>query len=206
MTRLLFLISTLCLFSSIAIAGVGQPVINIFMADSGPDPICLMVIPDGSGSAMTDAKTDFGGSADATITVEILDQTELPVADFPAEDIWLESDDGGLAPCRGGTIADNPTNAIGRTTISGALRAGGWSLSMTKVFVNGDSNTNPQNLSLVFNSPDINGDLLVNLSDVQLFAGDFYGSYHFRSDLAFDNVINLSDIVPLSRSLGATCP
>ena len=72
--------------------------------------------------------------------------------------------------------------------------------------INGAAVYTQLGVGLRFNSPDINGDLLVNLSDVQLFAGDFFGSYHFRSDLAYDNVVNLSDIVPLSRSLGATCP
>jgi hypothetical protein len=56
-----------------------------------------------------------------------------------------------------------------------------------------------------FNSPDINGDLSVNLSDVPDFAADFFGAYDYRSDFNWDNVINLSDIVFMAQSLGVAC-
>ena len=60
---------------------------------------------------------------------------------------------------------------------------------------------------MAFNSPDLNGDRMVNLSDVQIFASDFFGGvYMFRSDLYYDNMVNLSDIVQLSRGVGANCP
>ena len=59
---------------------------------------------------------------------------------------------------------------------------------------------------LRLNSSDIDGNGTVNLSDVQLFATDFYGSYDYRSDFVWDGVVNLSDIVPLARAMGADCP
>jgi hypothetical protein len=42
-------------------------------------------------------------------------------------------------------------------------------------------------------SPDLTGDLLVNLADLVLFATD-YLAYNQRSDLQGDGVINLSDL------------
>ena len=206
MTRLLFLISTLCLFSSIAIAGIGEYEVSYDMAYSGPEVLGLMVVPDGSGPDFTEAQSAYSGTFDASISLLFLDGLGIPVSGFPAEDMWLVSDDSGMVSCPGGTIADGPTNATGQATFSRAMKAGGWSNGLTLLVVNGAEVYTQPGVALHINSPDINGDLLVNLSDVQLFAGDFYGSYHFRSDLAFDNVINLSDIVPLSRALGATCP
>jgi hypothetical protein len=61
-------------------------------------------------------------------------------------------------------------------------------------------------LELYFNSPDINGDLLVNLTDVVLFSQDMAGPYNYRSDFNFDNTVNLSDHVILVQAMGATCP
>ena len=61
-------------------------------------------------------------------------------------------------------------------------------------------------LSSYFNSPDINGDLAVNLSDVVLFSQDRYGDYNYRSDFNFDGVVNLSDQIILVGALGVGCP
>lgn len=60
--------------------------------------------------------------------------------------------------------------------------------------------------ALYFNSPDINGDLHINLSDVSLFAADIYRSYDYRSDFNWDGAVNLSDIVFMATGLGASCP
>ena len=80
-------------------------------------------------------------------------------------------------------------------------------LLLTVVMVNGAALTSSAGLPIAHNSADINADGLVNLSDVQLFAADFYDvSYNFRSDLAFDAVVNLSDIVPLAQAFGGACP
>ena len=61
-------------------------------------------------------------------------------------------------------------------------------------------------VDLGFNSPDINGDLLVNLTDVQTFTADYYGGYLFRSDFHRDGIVNLSDLAPLAYAIGAACP
>jgi hypothetical protein len=56
------------------------------------------------------------------------------------------------------------------------------------------------------NSPDLNGDLAVNLTDVSHFVGSFFGTYDYASDFQWDGVINLSDIVLLAQGLGSECP
>jgi len=56
-----------------------------------------------------------------------------------------------------------------------------------------------------FNSPDISGDLKVNLADIQLFAGDFFGDYDYRSDFNWDGVVNLSDIGFMAQAVGSAC-
>jgi len=61
-------------------------------------------------------------------------------------------------------------------------------------------------VEIYFNSPDINGDLMVSLSDNGMFTMDLYGSYSYRSDFNFDGVINLSDLGIFSGSYGISCP
>jgi hypothetical protein len=59
--------------------------------------------------------------------------------------------------------------------------------------------------ALYVNSPDINGDLVVDLSDIALFSSDLNGTYNYRSDFNYDGNVNLSDIGVLSAGMGATC-
>ena len=58
-----------------------------------------------------------------------------------------------------------------------------------------------------YNSPDINGDLIVNLTDISLFAVDFFGAvYMYRSDFNYDGAINLTDLAMLAPTIGVPCP
>ncbi|MBU2502334.1 hypothetical protein KJ682_13460 [bacterium] len=57
-----------------------------------------------------------------------------------------------------------------------------------------------------YNSPDISGDLQVNLMDVGLFASDYFGAYSFRADLVPDGVLSLSDVGRFAMALGSMCP
>jgi hypothetical protein len=61
-------------------------------------------------------------------------------------------------------------------------------------------------VSLGYNSPDLNGDLVVNLTDLALFAGDFFGPYVLRSDLYRDSQINLQDLAVFAQGFSASCP
>ena len=112
---------------------------------------------------------------------------------------------GDLNVCPGGSVADANTDNEGRTTISGALSAGGWTDDGLRVYVSGTPVG--QNLPIEVTSPDINADRQVNLSDVGLFATDFAsGGYAFRSDFNFDQILNISDVGIFARHVGDQCP
>ena len=130
---------------------------------------------------------------------------------FPAEDIWLESDNDGLAICAGGSIADAPTDALGQTYWERSLRAGGRADPLAGgglgVIVNGDRTTTPALVRITVVSPDLNGDLAVNLVDVALFAGDYLaGTAARRSDFYWDGILNLLDLSILASLYGSNCP
>lgn len=171
----------------------------------GPETAVLFNLPDGSGSAFTAASI---GSAvvDATVTVTVLDAVGNPMVHFPFEDLWLESADGGMAVCPGGSAADDFTDEAGETTWVHPLLAGGSSQALTQVFISGSPLQSSVGLRINFNSADINGDATVNLVDLGLFAQDFFGPYAFRSDFLLDGVINLADVGMFASSLGANCP
>ncbi len=186
--------------------GYGWELSYAVRAYTGPETAVAMVLPDGSGSPLT-AAAILGGAVDASITLYLIDGTGLPVADFPREDLWLESADGGLAMCGTGAIADANTNANGEAFWVQPLRAGGASEALTVVLINGAALVSSAGLAISYNSPDINGDGAVNLTDVPLFAGDFYGgAYAFRSDFYYDGTVNLSDVVQMALGFGSACP
>ncbi len=166
-------------------------------------------LPNGLGTTFANARST-GGVVNATITLTVLDGGGVPVANFSANDMWLEKEvvasTGNFAACTGGTTADLNTNASGVTTWAAPLRAGGWSTSKTLVVINGAALTSNTGLVLRHNSADINGDGNANLSDIPLFVADFYGAYSFRSDLLFDGIVNLSDIPRVASGVGAVCP
>jgi len=168
----------------------------------------LLNIPDGSGSPVTEARTADGTVVDATIHLTIITfcNGDEPVVGFPAEDMWLESMGGGMVPCIGGTTADYATDQDGHTQWSLPLMAGGWDEGNCRVMVNGMTLGDPGGLTLNFNSPDIDGNRVVNLTDLAFFSQDYWGGYTFRSDLHRDGVINLSDVSVYAEARGKSCP
>jgi len=180
------------------------------LAYPGAGALSLFNLPDGSGNPLTQAYlvNSPGGQAtlvDGTITLTLLDGNINPVSDFPLEDIWLRSTDGGMAPCIGGTNPDYNTDPFGQTVWQAPLMAGGSSLAFMQVSVNGQLIQGP-GLPLAVNSADINGDLVVGLPDIVAFASDYFGSYGFRSDFHCDGALNLSDLGKFASGMGTRCP
>lgn len=176
-------------------------------------PASLFSLPSGGGRPFAQALTQGGGTVDATLVMVLWsDQPGWgdPVPFFPAEDMWLATNDGLLAPCNGGTIADANTDATGRTVWAAPLAAGGrcdvGSGDRLLVMVNGEVAADLTALGLRLNSADLNGDGLVNLADVGLFVSDLYGAYAYRSDFFWDGVVNISDAGFMSTGLGSQCP
>ncbi len=178
-------------------------------APAGVTPV-LYNLPNGAGARFTQAARPGGATVDATITLTAYDAGMSPVANVPATEMWLETEivsgTGNFVACIGGTLADGPTNDQGVTHWVQPLHAGGWSTSRTLVVINGSPLVTNTGLVLRHNSADLNGDGVVNLADVPLFAADLSGSYRFRSDLQYDGVVNLSDIPKLAGAMGAGCP
>ena len=199
----------------------GAPEIQVIVTTNLNGPVSLLSRPDGTGRPLTQAQAWDGipGSspvlADATITVRLVDGASAPVVGFPAEGIRVVSQAGGWAECPSNRLtADAPTDANGLTTISGALFAGGHSATgeLMQVVVDDPTvttTTYPNGLAgleIFVNSPDINRDLDVNLSDVGAFAAAFAGVYDYAADYIWNGQLNLSDVGQLAAALGATCP
>lgn len=163
--------------------------------------------PDGGGTPLTQAHRIGGAVVDATITLQLNDAGFVPVPDFPAEDMWLQTHpvgEGNFVACRGGTVADGPTAADGIARWTAALHAGGWTAGNTTVVVLGTYLGPP--IMLGHNSADLSGDLVVDLTDVGMFATDYFGPYSMRSDLRYDGAVNLSDLADMASAIGARCP
>jgi len=191
---------------------VASPIPDLDCCDvitAAPVPVSICVAPDGSGPPLTAARAlDHAAPLDATITVFVRDGQCIPIQMFPHEDIWLETTGGGVVICPAGSIADHPTGPDGSTTFTAPLRAGRHSDDgeQAVVVVTGTP-LGRHAVAVRFNSPDISGNLVVNLQDTVLFATDMLGgSYVYRSDFHYDGLLNLSDTVLFALGMGAECP
>ncbi len=168
--------------------------------------VSLFNLPDGGGSSFSEAQIFNDGTVvDGTITMYVRNAWGNAIADFPAEDMWIESVDGGMVPCSGSANADVATDANGYTYWAEPLNASGWSLADCVVYVNGLV-LNQLPFQFYFNSADIDANGAVTLPDVTTFSGFFYGSYHFSADFSADGVLNLVDVTRLANGLGTACP
>ena len=206
-TVILLFAVTLIAQPCLAISGVPDLYTSeAFIAYDGPDVPSLLVTPDGSGNRFTEAHDEQGNVVDATITLFLRDGAAIPIANYPFEDLWLESIDGGLVFCIGGTTADANTDAQGVTQWVNPLLAGGFSHGPVLVIISGSALGSNPGLTLRFNSPDINGDLRVNLQDISILAIDYFTNYNFRCDLNGDSWLNLQDLPIFAQHIGAQCP
>jgi|GEM_PF-4557945 len=174
------------------------------------EAVVMFHVPDGTGSPFTRART-LNGEVDATLVLHLRDSGNNPVVDYPRENVKIEVWSGGIwTACPEGSLPDANSDDQGRVIWTNPLLVGGFC---------GDGDSRPvvmiksiplANDAFVLgnsNSPDLNGDLAVNLVDVGIFATDFFDSGNpFRSDFYFDGVVNLSDIGLLAQSIGADCP
>jgi hypothetical protein len=197
--------------ASLSFAGQPDHSQSLFVAASGTAEVSVFCAPNGGGKALTEAKLEAGGTVDATITVTLNDAGGNPIFLYPFEDMWLETDMGGMVPCNGGTTADFSTDINGQTTFSAALFAGGCSNRVAGegcvVMVNSLPITGSPALPILFNSGDMNGSLQVDLTDTIAFVPVYTGgTYSYTVDFFFDGQLNLSDLIFYAGSLNSMCP
>ena len=156
-------------------------------------------------SQMRDSSSD---SVAGIVHLQVLDDLDMPIPYMPREDIWLESSAGNLVHSLGGTLANVPTDADGYTMWADPLFAGGYSRdSEYLVFVvNGQPADTAPILPIRFNSPDITGDLVVNLSDLTLFASDYHFRDVYRSNFDWGDLIILGDLTIFAVHYTHSCP
>jgi hypothetical protein len=220
----IFAITLIVCSASLAMAGIqdaSQCDSNRF---EGGVKAILLVVPGAAADHPFDTAVAIGNDypapqvfINATIQVTVRDGLGVAIANYPFEDIWIENPANGnppgdsdahvgLAACTGGAVADFSTDVAGYTEFNNPKFAGGQSWGQTRVVVNGNGLSNTVDVS--FNSPDIDGDGVVNLIDLQTFTADYFdsGNYHYRSDLFYDNILNLIDIPEMSQYYGSSCP
>ncbi len=208
--RILLLIAT-----AILLATPSSADIFFEFMEFEPDQVDLVwtVLPDGTGPGAPGALRADGSpwGRDLRLRPWFIvwggpdDPQPLP-AGFPAEDIWLISDFGGLVSCAGGTNADH-VDTEGWIIWSNPLHAGGNNDAddPTRLLVAGLPIES--DIPFRFRSPDISGDLMVNLTDVTLFTEALHGAAQaWRADFNRDDLVNLTDIVVFTQGLGANCP
>ncbi len=196
---------------SVAFATAGIPnVVETIptMPNAGGNSLALFSLPNGNGNAFDAAQiVGDGAVADATIEMIVNDAFGDVVANVPAEDMWLESTNGGMVPCIGGVAADQNTDEFGYTMWATALAAGGSDAGTCEIMLSGEAVVGGDApFALAFNSADISGDGVVNLVDVGLFSGILFGDYDFAGDFFADGVMNLADVGRMALGIGAACP
>jgi hypothetical protein len=197
-----------------SVAWAGVPDLNLSTASipAGAEGALVFSIPDQTGEPFTNAFLPGGVTGDATISVQLVDTNGDPIFQYPFEDLWLETSLGGLVFCPGGNTADASTDENGETTFSNPIAGGSYtdpSVERTEVIVAG-APISGGGVDVQFASPDISGDLAVNLTDIVNFTALLGGVFNehplHAGDFNNDGVINLSDIVRFTSGIGAGCP
>lgn len=202
MTRCACLVFVLALVTVPALANIPNPDLCVLDNAAGSDGAVAYVLPNGAGNPMTAARLG-GALVDATLTLTVVNSLGDPIANYPAEDIWLITSGGGLVTC-GDANPDGPTDANGQTSWVQSPFAGGSSLGEDAVAVIAGDNV-PTTAMVYFVSADINADLAVTLADVATFI-QALGAYDAVADFNDDGLVNLGDVSVMIQGLGAVCP
>jgi len=209
----LYFIAGMILLCSSAMGQVTIPEIWVDAWLDTAEEVTVVVLPDGSGDTFDQARTTGGGKVDATIYARLFGE-DVPIPNFPGEDMWLESRLGGLVSCQGGSIADQDTDSEGVTYWRCPLKASGMVDpgigDELIILVNGLDFEISVLGQITVVSPDLNFDGVVNLADVGRFVADYTlsagGYVQTRSDFSGDGVMNIADVGIMATSVGADCP
>jgi hypothetical protein len=177
---------------------------NCSISTRATEDVSIMICPGCDGYPFTAAQKFGGEYMDATIDVYIRNGVGQPVANFPYQDLWL--DDPFLCFCLGGSDADADTDENGHTQFSFPLCGGGYSENFDLGgYVAGNAFIQNPLPHIKTNSPDINCDLVVNLSDLALFAQHYYGTASYVNDFFWDSVADLRDLALFAQHYNHIC-
>jgi hypothetical protein len=168
----------------------------------GPYSLVLFVVPGGDGSNFQYA-SDGTSFQDGRIAVTLRTADGVPIANYPFEDIWLDTVDDGLVACNIWMFPDSNTDVNGMTLFSEPLNASGTSQGGTIVKISGDPLG--EVIALHYNSPDYDASGEVGLPDLTTFTNDYFGDYNFRSDFDYNLSIDLADLAKFTFAYGAVC-
>ena len=182
----------------------------------------ILVVPGGSGATLSEARdTATGDIIDCSLRVLVRRPNGEPAADCPAQYItlWMRQYSGShnehfCSPVEGTNWhyvadADRPTDSDGITEFDCPISMGGHENELNLLVKYGDSVVAGQfesgNRGPRYNSPDMNGDNSVNLSDIVIFSGCVEGPYTWIADFNFDGSVNLTDITLFNQAIGSSC-
>jgi len=210
------LLSLVCILFAVSFAATaGAQSSGACESSATAAPGLLLVCPAGDGATLA--------SIGSTIYVTVRDADGNPIANVPFGDLWLDDcfvfETPTFLPCvpiQTSSNADANSDANGSMTVSGTIKGGGCSDHLMVVIQGAplqDPNfpcdwlnfTNPLCLPIATRSPDINGDHVVDLIDVSLFASHFGTSYSGCEDLNGDGVVSLQDLALFAQHIGHTC-
>jgi hypothetical protein len=187
----LSIVSAVLLLAATAFGGIIDPCESDATTDA-TGVTCVLICPAGDGDQLVDKG--------ATIHVTVNDGAGVGVEGVLASDFYLVDCDPSrnMVLCGGASSsnANAATDANGQTDMTGDIAAGGCAQGL-EVIVQGFSIGCPAIcLTNIFvKSPDINGDLLVNIQDFSLF-GLQYPPNPFTdtcTDYNCDGLVNLQD-------------
>jgi hypothetical protein len=167
-----------------------------------PGTAVLLITPEGNGPPLD--------SLGLVISATVFDCDGSLLRPSTAPDPHLVPEGSGVVAC-GNWVADDGIDIEGHVQWSDALAGGGWADGSTaddgRVRLKIGEDFTALTFQVKFVSPDINGDLRIDLSDVGTFAADFATApVDFRSDFNADGLENLADIGILAAHLGESCP
>jgi hypothetical protein len=170
-------------------------------------PDCYFACPAGD----TDGFEDQGWYI---YNITIVDLAGNPIPGIAATDFWVyDCDDANdIALCGGSNScnADGPTDANGVTHMrESVLVAGGYAdglsvICMGVILQNPTQGCADYCLPVSVRSPDIDGSLAVDLTDLSIFAGHFLPPmpYDAAADLNCDGIVDLVDLARFAMHFG----
>jgi len=190
-----------CLFTSISFCQIPEIARNCTAYCVTNTDVLIFCELDGTGASLDSAVDGNGNIVDATIVAEMVHWSlGDPLVGIPAEDVWLES--VSFNYCSSPLSPNGPSDADGYMFFTGTL-SGGGSMNDFELCFAGDYFPGLTIDNLFFNSPDINGDNTVDLSDRSLFIQALNGPYDWKADFNFDGIVNLNDIIYFTKAVTA---